>query len=88
MIRGDAVIALRTLQQQDGKNLVIYGHGLLSQALLQHRLVSELKLRIHPLFVGAGLRLFREGISHRLTFVTSRTLGTDVIVATYQPVPA
>ena len=88
IIRGDAVTAVRTLQQQVGKDLVIYGHGLLSQALLQHRLVSELKLWIHPLFVGSGVRLFREGTSSRLKLVTSRTLGTGVIVASYQPLPA
>jgi dihydrofolate reductase len=76
------------LQQQGGKNLVLYGHGLLSQALLQHRLVSELKLWIHPVFVGAGLRVNREGTRNRLKLVTSRTLGTGVIVATYQPLPA
>jgi dihydrofolate reductase len=88
IIRGDAVSAVQTLQQQGGKNLVIYGHGLLSQALLQHGLVSELKLWIHSLFVGAGPRLFREGIKNRFKLVTSRALGTGVIVATYQPVPA
>ena len=88
IIRGDAVSAVRALQQQGGKDLVIYGHGVLSQALLEHRLVSELKLWIHPLFVGAGPRLFREGTSNRLRLLTSKTLGTGVIVATYQPAAA
>jgi dihydrofolate reductase len=88
IVSGDAVTAVRSLQQQGGKSLVIYGHGLLSQALLQHRLVSELKLWIHPLFVGDGPRVFREGTRHKLKLVTTRTLTTGVVVATYQPVPA
>ena len=88
IIRGDAVSAVRALQQQGGKDLVIYGHGVLSQALLEHRLVSELKLWIHPLFVGAGPRLFREGTGNRLKLLSSKTLGTGVIVATYQPAAA
>jgi len=66
IIRGDAVTAVRKLQQQAGKNLVIYGHELLSQALLQHGLLSELKLWIHPLFVGAGPSLSRERTRNRL----------------------
>ena len=61
---------------------------LVHQALLQHRLLSELKLWIHPLFVGMGPRLFQGGAISRLKLMTSRTLGTGVIVATYQPVPA
>ena len=88
IIGGDAVSAVRALQQQGGKDLVIYGHGLLSQALLEHRLVSELKIWIHPLFVGAGPRLFREGTGNRLKLLSSKTLGTGVIVATYQPAAA
>jgi len=88
IVRGDPVTAVRSLQQQDGKSLVIYGHGLLSQALLQHGLVSELKLWIHPLFVGGGSRLFREGTRNKLKLVTTRTLTTGVIIASYQPVPA
>jgi dihydrofolate reductase len=85
ILRGDVVTAATRLQQQDGNDLVIYGHGLLGQTLLEHRLLSELKLWIHPLLVGSGPLLFREGKEARLKLVATKALGTGVVVATYQP---
>jgi dihydrofolate reductase len=48
------------LKAQVGKDLVISGHGLLGQTLLKHHLLDELKLWIHPCFVGRGKLLTRE----------------------------
>jgi dihydrofolate reductase len=73
------------LKAQAGKDLVIYGHGLLGQTLLKHHLLDELKLWIHPCFVGRGKLLFREGEKTNLKLIAQKTLGTGVIVASYQP---
>ena len=40
------------LKQQGGNALVIYGHGLLGQTLLEGHLLDELKLWIHPIHSG------------------------------------
>jgi dihydrofolate reductase len=61
IVSGDVVAEAAKLKQQTGKDLVIYGHGLLGHTLLKHHLLDELKLWIHPLFVGRGKLLFREG---------------------------
>src|SRR5262249_4354781 len=69
LVTGDVAREAASLKRQDGKDLVIYGHGLLAHTLLQHRLLDELKLWIHPLFVGRGQQLFREGERKQLKLV-------------------
>jgi dihydrofolate reductase len=85
IVRGDAAAAVRELKEQDGGDLVMYGHGPLGQALLENRLLDELRLWVHPLLVGRGTLLFREGANTTLKLVATETLATGVVVLTYQP---
>lgn len=84
ILAGDVAAEAAKLRQQEGKDLVIYGHGLLAKTLLEHDLLDELKLWIHPLFVGRGESLFREGEKVRMKLATTKTLATGVVVLTYQ----
>src|SRR5262249_62427135 len=73
IVQGDAVAEAAKLKDQGGGSLVIYGHGLLSRTLLEHDLLDELKIWIHPLFAGRGQLLFREGKSAALKLEAART---------------
>jgi dihydrofolate reductase len=84
IVKGDVAAEAAKLKQQDGRNLVIYGHGLLGETLLRHHLLDELKLWIHPVFVGRGKLLFREGEKTNLKLVGQKTLRTGVVALTYQ----
>ena len=85
VLDGDVTTQAAKLKAQAGNDLVIYGHGLLGQTLLKHHLLDELKLWIHPCFVGRGKLLFREGEKTDLKLIGQKTLATGVIVASYQP---
>jgi dihydrofolate reductase len=85
IIRGDVAAEVAKLKQQDGQDLVIYGHGSFSQTLLERRLLDELRFWIHPLLVGRGKLLFQEGEKTILKLVAKKTLGTGVVVLSYQP---
>jgi dihydrofolate reductase len=85
IVKGDAVAEAARLKQQEGKDLVVYGHGVLGRTLLESQLLDELKLWIHPLFAGHGPVLFREGVKTRLRLVDTKTLRTGVVVVTYEP---
>ena len=87
VLDGDVATEAAKLKAQAGNDLVIYGHGLLGQTLLRHHLLDELKLWIHPCFVGRGKQIFREGEKTSLKLIGQKTLGTGVIVASYQPAP-
>jgi dihydrofolate reductase len=86
LVKGDVATEAAKLKSQAGKDLVIYGHSLLAQTLLTHHLLDELKLWIHPCFIGHGKLLFHEGEKTKLKLVAQKALGTGVIVASYQPV--
>ena len=48
------------LKEQPGKDIVVLGSGGLIQSLMQHNLVDEFVLLIHPLVLGHGRRLFSD----------------------------
>jgi dihydrofolate reductase len=83
---GDVEAAIRALKATPGRELQVHGSGVLLRWLLERDLVDELNLRITPVIVGDGLRLFPEhGQTHDLELVDSRTLPSGVTIVTYRP---
>lgn len=83
-IKGDVVAQLRELKQQDGPTIQVHGSGNLLQTLLANDLVDELWLKIFPLTIGKGKRLFGEGTrpaAFKLTYSKVSTSG--VIIASF-----
>jgi dihydrofolate reductase len=89
VISGDAAAvdaAIRELKAKPGGELQVHGSGVLLRWLLEHDLVDELNLRVSPVIVGDGMRLFPEqGLSHDLELVGSRALPGGVLILTYRP---
>jgi dihydrofolate reductase len=89
LLAGDAAEAVAKLKQQPGKDLAVLGSGELVQSLMQHDLVDEYVLMIHPLVLGSGRRLFADGGAFAaLRLVDSKPTTTGVVIATYQPASA
>jgi hypothetical protein len=64
----------------------VHGSGVLLRWLLERDLVDELNLRIYPVVVGDGLRLFPEhGQTHNLELVESVSTASGVMLQTYRP---
>ena len=59
VIDGD-VEAARELNAKLGREIQVHGSGVLLRWLLERDLVDELNLRLYPVVVGDGLRLFPE----------------------------
>ena len=72
------------LKRQDGQDIVLYGHGPVGQELLEHDLLDELKLWIHPVVVGEGNLLFRPGQRLELALASTETTSTGVVILTYR----
>ena len=86
VIEGDIEAAVRELKAKPGGELQVHRSGVLLRWLLERDLVDELNLRIYPVVLGDGLRLFPErGQSHSLTLVESRTVPSGVTLLTYRP---
>lgn len=85
ILSGDVPAQVRQLKQEDGPELQVHGSATLLQTLLEHDLVDELWLKIFPVTLGAGKRLFDQGaIPAAFTLVESTTTPSGVIIASYQ----
>jgi dihydrofolate reductase len=84
ILRGGIAEEVTKLKQQEGGNLLTYGHGLLGQTLLKLKLLDVLDVSIHPVFVGSGKLLFREGEQAQLKLVATKTFS-NIVKLTYEP---
>ena len=65
VLRGDLGDEVRSLKEQPGGELKVYGSGDLVTMLLEQGLVDELRLVVFPVLLGSGKRLFREEAERR-----------------------
>lgn len=85
LIHGDVVAKLKKLKQEDGPMLQVHGSGNMIQTLLKNDLVDELWLKIFPVTLGKGKRLFEDGsIPAAFELVESKTSPKGVIFANYK----
>ena len=84
-LKSNVVDEIKKLKQQDGPDLQVHGSGNLIQTLLKHDLVDEFWLKIFPITLGTGKRLFAEGtIPAAFTLHESKASPNGVIVASYK----
>ena len=82
-LSGNVADQIRELKGQDGPELQVHGSGELIQTLLEHDLVDEFWLKIFPVTLGTGKRLFANGtIPPAYSLVDARNSRSGVIVAT------
>jgi dihydrofolate reductase len=87
VIGGDPVAEITRLKEQPGKDIVQYGFGRLSYTMLEHGLLDELRLWVHPFFVGGGGPedlLFRQGPAAPFELVDTRPLKSGIVILSYR----
>ena len=83
-----SVSELKKLKRSKGPNLQVYGSGKLIQTLLKNDLVDELWLKIFPVTLGKGKRLFTDGaIPANFELFESKISPKGVIFASYRRKP-
>ncbi len=85
VIEGDDIVGqLQKLKETDGPMLQVHGSSVLNQTLLKNDLADELWLKIFPVTLGKGKRLFGEGtIPASFKLTNSVVTPSGVIVANY-----
>jgi dihydrofolate reductase len=84
-LNGDIAEKIRNLKREEGPDLHVYGSANLIQTLLQHDLVDAFWLKIFPITLGSGKRLFGEGTIPAAFKVTESAVTTKgVIIVNYQ----
>jgi len=84
-LNGDIVGKIKKLKKGKGPDLQVYGSGNLIQTLFKNDLVDELWLKIFPITLGKGKRLFEDGaIPAAFKLIESKTSPSGVIFANYK----
>ena len=85
LVAGDVVGAIKALKRGEGPQLQVHGSGNLIQTLLKHDLVDEMWLKIFPITLGPGKRLFADGtVPAAFKLQECKTSPSGVIFASYQ----
>lgn len=85
LISSDIVQKLTEIKKDEGPDLHVWGSSNLVHTLLKHDLVDELWLKIFPVVLGSGKRLFTEGATPAsFNLVDSTVSPLGVIVANYE----
>ena len=85
IINHEVVEELKKLKNQAGPNLHVFGSGDLIQTLLKNDLVDELWLKIFPITLGKGKRLFETGVAPAaFKLIETKISPSGVIFANYQ----
>ena len=82
---GDIAEQVRKLKQEPGPDLHVYGSANLLQTLMKHDLVDAFWLKIYPLTLGSGKRLFADGTIPAAFKVTeSQVSPSGIILVNYE----
>jgi len=85
LLSGNVAEEVKKLKSEDGPNLQVWGSGNLVQTLLKADLVDELWLKIFPITLGTGKKLFAEGtIPAAFKLFESKVSPSGVIFANFK----
>jgi dihydrofolate reductase len=85
MLDGDPVEEVARLRAEAGSDVVVHGSARLLQTLLEHGLLDELRLMVHPVVQGTGERAFGETSGkRRLRLKTADEAGDGITVLVYE----
>lgn len=85
LIKANIAEEVSRLKQQPGKDILVSGSGRLVRTLMQHGLVDEYRLMVHPIVLGGGKRLF-DGVTDLslLKLIETKTFSSGVVLLVYQ----
>jgi dihydrofolate reductase len=84
ILSGDPARDVRALKDQPGADIVVTGSITLCHALIEARLVDELRLFVYPVVQGRGRRLFPEGCEYpSLELVESKAFRSGITYSRY-----
>jgi len=87
VISDDVVGTIARLKQQPGQDIVQYGLGAVSYAMMQHGLIDEIRLWVHPLILGQNGPKIPDLLGcppARLHLVNTRSLPNGIAILSYE----
>jgi len=87
VLEGDVLTEVSKLKRELNGDIVVLASFQLARTLMEHDLVDELRLKIFPVVLGAGERLFGATSNQKpMRLASSQTVEGDVVFLTYERV--
>jgi dihydrofolate reductase len=83
VVAGDVVAEATRLKAETSRDLVIWGHTRVAETLMRRGLVDLMDVSIHPLLVGRGALLLRDGLDLPLRLVSAKSFS-KIVKLTYE----
>ena len=84
MLTGDLLDGVASLKERISRDILVTASSRIALTLLEHDLVDELRLKVFPVVLGAGQRLFGETSAMKaMRLVDARTIDGDTAYLTY-----
>lgn len=85
IVSENIVELVKRLKGEEGKAIYLCGGGELATLLFAENLIDEVILKVHPVMVGAGIRLFSEAITQvDLELISGKIFNSGVVVLQYK----
>lgn len=86
VMQGDVPDAVSRLKRENGGDLLLYGSTTLAQTLVEHDLIDELRLMVHPIIVGHGKHLLANTAATKtLRLIETTPIGSGIVMMRYEP---
>jgi dihydrofolate reductase len=86
IIHDNVFDSIKRLKEQPGRDILMYGSGILARTLLEHHLIDQLNLLVYPLVLGSGKRLFASADGQtKLKLIEHKSFTSGVVALIYQP---
>ena len=87
VLKGDVVTEVAKLKQELNGDIVVPGSFQLLRTLIEHDLVDELRLKVYPVVLGDGERLFGQTSDQKpMHLINTQTLDDGIAFLTYESV--
>jgi dihydrofolate reductase len=84
-VSGDIVELLKGLKNKEGKTILLVGGSVLVGEAIEHDLLDELIVSVHPIVLGDGVPLFLRGLPKtQFQFIKSEPFNTGLVQLTYR----
>jgi len=86
VVKDNVTEEIAKLKDQSGKDILVAGSATLLETLMKADLVDEYRLMVHPVVLGGGRKLFKEGIEKKaLQLIGTKTLEKGIVILSYTP---
>jgi dihydrofolate reductase len=84
VLGGDFAEEVTKLKQSVDGEIVVHGSAQLTQGLIEHDLLDELRLMVFPVVLGSGKRLFGASAKKPLRLTSSQMVGDGIAILVYE----